>query len=120
MWEVTDADQLRWQAAAITRLSTLVRMAGETGLPVLTWTVGPTGGLVGAVIGPDADRRTAFELWAAAIGANRRREHTNPSEVTRLYAAALNEFGTAEVAITATLFPPDDTDAETTTGSDVR
>ena len=118
MWDVTDNDQLRWQTAAITRLSTLVRMASETGLPVLTWTVGPTGGLTGQVTGPDADRRVTFELWAAAIGANRRREHTTPSALTHLYAAALNEFGTADVAIGATLFPPDEIENET--GSEAR
>ena len=116
MWEATNSDCLRWQAAGVARLATLVRMAAEVGLPPLFWTVGTTGALAGHVTGPDADRRATFELWAAAVGANRRREQTRPSGATDLYAAALNEFGTAEIAITATLFPPDDTE----TGSDAR
>lgn len=114
MWEVTDTDRHRWQMAAITRLSTMVRLAAERGYPALTWTVGPTGGLVGTVTGPDADRRVAFEVWASEIGANRRTETPAPGGIIRLYAAVVNLDGTATVAIAATLFPPDDE-----TGGDV-
>lgn len=116
MWDITEADRYRWQRVAINRLTNLLRVAPEYDLPALTWTVDPTGGLTGAVAGPDQSRRVAFDLWAATIGANRRTETPDPSGVTRLYAAAIDVFGRANVAITATLFPPDDTDAES--GSD--
>lgn len=112
MWEVTDTDRLRWQAAAITRLSTVVRMATEKGYPALSWSVGHSGGLVGYVTGRDTDRRTAFEIWAAAIAAHRRTERRTSSGAIELFAAALNDVGMADVAIAATVFP------EVETGSD--
>jgi hypothetical protein len=116
MWEITDADRLRWQAASVNRLATLVGMAAEVGCPALSWTVGRSGGLVGYVIGRDTDRRAAFEVWAAAIAATRHTERRTPSGATELYAAAFNDVGMATVAITATLLPEDDTGSDDAAG----
>lgn len=65
---VTQADRERWQLQAARELAVI--LDAHPGLPLITWTVGPAGGvLAGQVTGLAAGRaRAAFTAWQQALG----------------------------------------------------
>ncbi|MFN2494634.1 MAG: hypothetical protein ABR608_01825 [Pseudonocardiaceae bacterium] len=86
LFEITHADQARWQRRAA---ATLVAILDEhRDLPLIGWMVGTAGaGLVGRVEGlrPADQVRAAFELWCAALGVGERAE-TPTSSGANLWA----------------------------------
>jgi hypothetical protein len=68
-WEITQADRAGWQRQAALELAAILDDCD--GLPLIAWTVGPSGGaLCGRVTGPVAAAGIcgAFTAWRRALG----------------------------------------------------
>lgn len=70
VYDVTQADRLRWQQMAHEEVGRFLADAVEQGLPAIAWTVATTGAITGEVDGVGVtpeQQRTAFEAWAAHL-----------------------------------------------------
>jgi hypothetical protein len=75
MFEITHADQARWQRRAAAMLASI--LDEHPGLPLITWIVGTAGAsLIGRVdsLRTAEQVRTAFEVWCVALGVDQRAE----------------------------------------------
>lgn len=71
--EVTPREQVRWQMRAHRALGELLTHAHTAGWPPMTWSVQPTGVLVGDVdtLSTAAQPRAVFEAWVEYLQADR-------------------------------------------------
>ncbi|MFI5992458.1 hypothetical protein ACIBAC_11475 [Streptomyces sp. NPDC051362] len=70
VYDVTQANRLRWQRLAHEQVGRFLTDAPEHNLPAITWTVATTGAITGRVDGlgvTPEQQRTAFEAWAAYL-----------------------------------------------------
>lgn len=102
---VTQADRFHWQRAAARELAAILE--AHSGLPAMTWTIGPAGALAGRINGltaSAAEVRATFSAWRDALGPNERaRQLADDGPVTHLRASTRR--GTVPVTITANVFP---------------
>jgi hypothetical protein len=108
----TTDPSIRFQRRGLATLSVLLRDAETHGLPVLNWTLGSTGLVVGTVITRDnpGATRAAFGVWCATTDAHRWPERTRADGTVHLHAVAEKHRrdGLAVVVIQADIRPHDD------------
>jgi hypothetical protein len=68
LFEISHGERAAWQRRAAAELARI--LAAHPDLPLIAWTVGPTGaallGRVKALV-PPAEARQVFDLWRAAV-----------------------------------------------------
>jgi hypothetical protein len=102
-------ERARWQRRAAAELAAILDAC--PGLPVIAWTVAPTGSvLTGQVSGlaPAARVREVFGAWRLALALADYRERQVSAGTTWLHAAARR--GEVKVRLTATVFEDEDED----------
>lgn len=86
---ITDTDRRRWQLRAHRALAVMLDHAAREGLPTLTWTLPPSGGLVGDVdtlTTTQAEQRATFEAWVTYLDAERWNEIVRDTGDVHLHA----------------------------------
>jgi hypothetical protein len=100
---ITRADRARWQLQAARELAAILGECGD--LPLITWTVGPGGGvLAGEVNGlaPAGQMRAALAAWREALALEDCREWPGGRGMVRLHASGRR--GEVRVRISAAFF----------------
>lgn len=100
---VSQGERARWQRRAAAELAAILDAC--PGLPVIAWTVAPTGSvLTGQVSGPASAARVreVFGAWRLALALADYREQQMSAGTTWLHAAARR--GEVKVRLTATVF----------------
>jgi hypothetical protein len=110
---VTDADRRHWQRRGAVTLVDLLASAASSELPPLHWQLGPTSMLVGQCLDPDmAQRKAAFEAWAAFLSPGGRRSETfaNGTTYLRVECRDWNGHQGTDVVVLAQIHAPEPTD----------
>jgi hypothetical protein len=100
---IGQGERARWQRQAAAGLTAILDAC--PGLPVIAWTVAPTGSvLTGQVSGlaPAVQVREVFGAWRLALGLEDYRERQMSGATTWLHAAA--RHGEVKVRLAATVF----------------
>jgi hypothetical protein len=102
---VTQADRARWQQQALAELSAI--LAAHPGLPAISWTITPSGGLTGQALVPGDPHgsRELFTAWREALELHDVRETTMGDGTC--YVRVQTSRGTIRVTLTAIVASPD-------------
>jgi len=105
---VTQADRFHWQRAAVRELAAI--LDAHSGLPAISWTIGPGGALSGRVNGltGSADEVPAtFGAWRGALGLNEGAGQFIGDGNSVVHLRTSGRRGSVSVRITASVFVDD-------------